>query len=71
MRTLVEIREEMMSLVSMRTGDPETLHIMADDLLCEAIKYLASILPPHDPTLWPRDADDLIETFRRVPKWYA
>jgi hypothetical protein len=61
------MREEMRSL----GGDTEIAHSRADDILIEAIRYLASLLPPKDKTLWAREAEDLITSWRDLEKWYA
>jgi len=38
-------------------GDPESQHSLADDILCEALKYLG--------------AEELVAEWEKVPKWYA
>lgn len=55
--TLEEIKAE---LEAMTGGDVESEHGRADDLLIEAIRYLA-----------PDDCESLIEAYEAVPKWYA
>jgi hypothetical protein len=51
-------------------GDVEIDHSRADDLLIEAIRVLAQAASA-DPTLWKREAEELIESWNRVEKWYA
>ncbi len=67
MRTLFEIREEMRCIPA---GDPEANHSRADDLLIEGLRKMAEVVGG-DPTLWPAEVEDLIESFNRIEKWYA
>jgi hypothetical protein len=68
-RTLYEVRADMRSLAVGR-GDVEIDHSRADELLVEAIRVLAQAASA-DPTLWQREAEELIESWDRVEKWYA
>jgi len=68
-RTLYEMRTEMRSLT--HGDDAEVEHSTADAILVEALRYLASLLPPHDHSLWPSEVEDLIESWQAVKKWYA
>lgn len=69
-RTLFLMREEMKEL-SLTTVDPEDLHVRGDDLLIEALRYLSALLPPQDPSLWPAEVEDLVNSFYAIKKWYA
>jgi hypothetical protein len=61
------MREEMRSL----GGDTEIAHARADDILIEALRYLARMMPPQDPTLWPTKVEELVSCWRSLEKWYA
>jgi hypothetical protein len=69
-RTLWEMRDEMARLVSWGKGDPEAAHSRADYLLIEALRMMTRLVGG-DPTLWPREVEELIESWNEVEKWYA
>jgi hypothetical protein len=69
--SLYGYRMKMAEIAKDSDGDPESAHSSADEVLIEALRYLAKIMPPKDPTLWPREAEDLIRSWDRVSKWYA
>ncbi len=67
-RTLFEMREEMRSL----GGDTEIAHSRADDILVEALRFMAErTISERTRSLWRAEVEDLISCWRSLDKWYA
>lgn len=64
MRTLEQILEEMQKLP---TKPDEGTHMIADELLVEALRLLAARLWPHKEAR----VEALISAYNQIEKWYA
>lgn len=71
MRTLFEMRQEMLKLSELQ-GDPEIEHSRADEILIEAVEFFAALIDRAYPqSLWTDEVAELVESYKAVGKWYA
>jgi hypothetical protein len=69
-RGLIKIGDDMLGLAAGTSGDAETLHPLADDLLIETIRRLATKAEAHEKGVT-ANAERIIHAWRRTPRWYA